>query len=360
VLRAALPLIAWPTLQPKNPVRKNAEPTQNPARNQGLLTQDAPVGQTVPNKSSAQKVKSRVGKDSLVDQATKVFPDPSNGPNSFSKPLDVTTFPGDASPSERIPESAGTFAVPIPPITPGIPLSNNESELNEEVRTENVETLTLLPETEIQNSPPDNCGPNTIVIPTELCSSSRSMEGSSSSDTDSQKSESTFRSPSARYKIVNGNKTIASLQSLEDDPEQLSYFDFTANDGEPPDFINYFQLDHVDPILRPRLEEILRKHEKAFLAKGKKLGCTDLIEHTIRLEPGQTPIKRPPFVIPRAHEEEVEALLQTMVDDGIIEECSSPWAAPLLIVRKTLPSGEIKLRPCIDYRALNSVTIRDE
>ena len=259
MLRAALPLIAWPTLQPKNPVRKNAEPTQNPARNQGLLTQDAPVGQTVPNKSSAQKVKSRVGKDSLVDRATKVFPGPSNGPNSFSKPLNVTTFPGDASPSERIPESAGTFAVPIPPITPGIPMSNNESKVNEEFWSENVETLTLLPEAEIQNSSPDNCGPNTIVIPTELCSSSQSMECSSSSETDSQKSKSTFRSPSARYQIVNRNKTIASLLSPEDDPEQLSYFDFTANDEEPPDFINYFQLDHVNPIVRPRLEEILRK-----------------------------------------------------------------------------------------------------
>jgi len=52
---------------------------------------------------------------------------------------------------------------------------------------------------------------------------------------------------------------------------KMSYFDFTANDEEPPDFIYYFQLDHVDPILRPRLEEILRKHEKA--TKGKKLAA---------------------------------------------------------------------------------------
>jgi len=120
---------------------------------------------------------------------------------------------------------------------------------NDEFGTGNVETLTLLSETRILISPPDHCGPNTIVIPTELCSSSRSMGCSSSSNTDSQKSENTIRGPFARYNTVNRNKEIASLQSFEDDLEQLSYFDFTANDEEPPDFIYNFLPDHADPIL---------------------------------------------------------------------------------------------------------------
>jgi len=95
---------------------ENAERIQDPTRNQGLLTQDAPIGQTMPNKSSAQKVKPRVGElDSLVNQATKV----SYSPSSLSRPLDVPTFPGDASPSGRIPKSSGTSAVPIPKLLKG-------------------------------------------------------------------------------------------------------------------------------------------------------------------------------------------------------------------------------------------------
>jgi len=153
---------------------ENAERIQHPARNQGLQTQDAPIGQIMPNKTSNQKVTPRVGKlDSLVNQATEVSSGPSYGPSSFSKSLDVSTFPGDASPSERIPKSTGTSVVPIPSITQWILKQNDELKENDECGTGNVETLTLLTETRIQILPPDNCGPNTIVIPTELCGSSR-------------------------------------------------------------------------------------------------------------------------------------------------------------------------------------------
>ena len=44
-----------------------------------------------------------------------------------------------------------------------------------------------------------------------------------------------------------------------------------------------------------------------------------------------------------------------MLEQGIIEESSSPWMAPAVFVRKK--SGEIRL--CIDYRELNKKTTRD-
>ena len=49
-----------------------------------------------------------------------------------------------------------------------------------------------------------------------------------------------------------------------------------------------------------------------------------------------------------------------MVKDGIIEECSSPWAAPMLTVRRTLPDESIKIRPCVDYRHLNKSCLSDQ
>ena len=44
-----------------------------------------------------------------------------------------------------------------------------------------------------------------------------------------------------------------------------------------------------------------------------------------------------------------------MLDQGIIEESSSPWMAPAVFVKKS--SGEIRL--CVDYRELNKKTVKD-
>ena len=44
-----------------------------------------------------------------------------------------------------------------------------------------------------------------------------------------------------------------------------------------------------------------------------------------------------------------------MLDQGIIEETSSPQMAPMVFPRKK--SGEIRL--CVDYRELNKKTIKD-
>lgn len=51
----------------------------------------------------------------------------------------------------------------------------------------------------------------------------------------------------------------------------------------------------------------------------------------------------------------MRALLSDMLQGGIITESSSPWAAPIVMVRKKDGSW----RFCVDYRKLNSVTHRD-
>ena len=51
------------------------------------------------------------------------------------------------------------------------------------------------------------------------------------------------------------------------------------------------------------------------------------------------PKKVPPRCIPVHYREEVQQRLKDMLDQGIIEESSSPWMAPMVFVRKKL--GEI-------------------
>ena len=84
------------------------------------------------------------------------------------------------------------------------------------------------------------------------------------------------------------------------------------------------------------------------------LGETDVITH--RINTGTSPpIRQHPRRLPYAYREETRKQITEMLDQGVITPSHSPWASPIVLVRKKDGS----FRFCIDYRRLNSVTIRD-
>ena len=68
--------------------------------------------------------------------------------------------------------------------------------------------------------------------------------------------------------------------------------------------------------------------------------------------PRKQPLRRTPFAARR----EVADQLRKMQSQGVIRPSSSPWASPVVLVRKKDGS----LRFCIDYRNLNAVTKTDQ
>ena len=91
-----------------------------------------------------------------------------------------------------------------------------------------------------------------------------------------------------------------------------------------------------------------------FAGDSKDLGRTNITQH--RIDTGDAkPIRRTPRRIPIARRHETKELLQSMLDRNIIQPSSSPWASPVVLVRKK--NGA--LRFCADYRRLNSVTRKD-
>ena len=60
--------------------------------------------------------------------------------------------------------------------------------------------------------------------------------------------------------------------------------------------------------------------------------------------------------IPPADFQDARDHIQDLLRRGIIRESSSPYASPIVLVRKK--NGDIRL--CVDYRTLNSRTIRDQ
>lgn len=103
-----------------------------------------------------------------------------------------------------------------------------------------------------------------------------------------------------------------------------------------------------------KLNGLLRKWGDVFAADEEDYGHTDVITHSIPT--GMAPPIRERYrPIPPKMYQEVRELLNNMIRSGVVRESTSPWAAPIVLVRKK--NGE--LRFCVDYRKLNAVTHKD-
>jgi hypothetical protein len=68
------------------------------------------------------------------------------------------------------------------------------------------------------------------------------------------------------------------------------------------------------------------------------------------------PIKQRAYRAPLEKLKEIDQQIQEMLQAGVIEPSVSPWASPVLLMKK--PTG--KFRFCTDFRKLNKVTVRDQ
>jgi hypothetical protein len=80
------------------------------------------------------------------------------------------------------------------------------------------------------------------------------------------------------------------------------------------------------------------------------------IEFVIDLAPGTAPIAKRPYRMAATELAELKKQLKELEQKGYIKSSSSPWGAPVLFVKKK--DGSMRL--CVDYRALNEVTVKNK
>jgi hypothetical protein len=77
-------------------------------------------------------------------------------------------------------------------------------------------------------------------------------------------------------------------------------------------------------------------------------------DHRITLKPDAQPVAVRPYRYPAAHKDELERQCAAMMEQGIIRRSDSPFSSPVLVKK---PDGSWRF--CVDYRALNALTIKD-
>jgi hypothetical protein len=80
------------------------------------------------------------------------------------------------------------------------------------------------------------------------------------------------------------------------------------------------------------------------------------VESAIELEPGTTPISKRAYRVSGPKLVELKKPIDELLEKGYIRPSTSPWAAPVLFVEKK----DGTKRMCIDYKALNEVTIKNK
>ncbi|GFX31590.1 retrovirus-related Pol polyprotein from transposon 412 [Trichonephila clavipes] len=142
------------------------------------------------------------------------------------------------------------------------------------------------------------------------------------------------------YSKLNTGQNLFDSLLLSNSPQQLT-----------PDLLENAELS---PEQKSSAERLFQEFEDVFSRNSNDIGHTTVTQHRIDTA-DHPPIKQHPRRLPFAKQEEVGTLLREMQENDIIEPSSSPWASPIVLVRKKDGST----RFCVDYRKLNDVTKKD-
>ena len=104
------------------------------------------------------------------------------------------------------------------------------------------------------------------------------------------------------------------------------------------------------------ISDLLEEYRDIFpstLPKG--LPPERSLDHKITLLPGSTPPVKQAYRMSDAELGELRRQLDELLELGYVQPSTSPYASPVLFVKKK--TGE--LRMCVDYRALNAITVKN-
>lgn len=166
-------------------------------------------------------------------------------------------------------------------------------------------------------------------------------------------------------RILNTRETTVTITEFEPFMKPLSeFYMLEKTESQTKDreklLLENVNLDHLKGEDKIRIEQICKKFSDIFLLPGDKLTYSNVFKQSIPLKSNVNPIYKKPYRIPHSQKQIVEEEIEKMLKNDIIEEASSPWSSPVLLVPKRADeNGQKKWRLVIDYRAIND-SLKDD
>ena len=101
----------------------------------------------------------------------------------------------------------------------------------------------------------------------------------------------------------------------------------------PPTLVDMISRAKLDPARQEQLVKVVRKHLDVFAPESGPNRRTHAAQHEIDTG-SQTPLKLRARRLPQVQQELASAEIQKMLEQDVIEESESPWAAPIVLVKK--------------------------
>lgn len=113
-------------------------------------------------------------------------------------------------------------------------------------------------------------------------------------------------------------------------------------------------ISHLSPEQQEVVKGVLYEESGAFSRNSNDIGCIPSLQMEIRTK-DDIPVQRAYASIPKPLYREVKEYIQELLVKGWVVKSQSPYAAPIICVRKK--DGSLRL--CVDYRLLNNKTVPD-
>lgn len=152
--------------------------------------------------------------------------------------------------------------------------------------------------------------------------------------------------------ILNKEKIIGrAMPCVEAKAERVG---FIGHSQESQNVLTKLRVGPIDEESKQKLIRLIGEYRGCFAETIGELGCAKSTQMDISLQK-EAPFTHRPYRMALSEQREAENIVGELLAHDIIRESTSNYCSPVLLVTKK--NGERRL--CIDYRRLNSLTVKD-